>query len=500
MTLARQYAAKLITNVVSLLTGLVTVALVPRILGPSVYGRYEFLTNIFQQVKTFLDMGTSTCFYTRLSQTPGDESLVAFYRRLMATLSALVLGGAAVLSQVSAGASLFAGEGIASVLLAAAFACATWWLDSVRKMIDAYRLTVAGEIAFASLRAATVAVLALVIWWLGLSLQGYLAFLVVTTVLTALVLEILCARRKPAETMPGRRHLAAFWDYSQPLLLYSLVGMATAIADRWILQTHAGAAEQGYYGLAYQVGAVCFLFTSAMTQLLLREFAVSWDQRDLARMRELFRRTAPALYATASYFCVFVAFHGSDVAWLVGGKDFENGSPALAIMVLYPMHQTYGQIVGSVFYATGQTRLYRNVGIATMLAGLPVMYWLVAAGDSGGLALGAQGLAIKVVLLQAIAVNVGLRLSARVLELKDYGHFVAHQVLAPAACVLCAIAADGIPALLSLSRLPGFLATGAFYTLLVAVTVYFFPTLAGVQRAEMSAVIRRCLSSGGKGR
>lgn len=495
MTLARQYVAKLATNIVALFAGLVTLAIVPRGLGPEAFGRYEFLANFFQQSKSFFDMGTSICFYTRLSQDPGDRALVIFYRKLVFSASVLIVGAGAILPFTPVGAWLWVGEATPLIAMAAILACLMWWLDSARKMVDAYRLTVAGEGLYALSRVIAAAVLLIVVWQLGLTISGYFAFLICATLASILILELLMARRRPAPTTPGTKSsgegfLKDFWDYSHPLLLYALVGVSAGLADRWILQTHAGAIEQGYFGLAYQVGAVCFLFTGAMTQLLTREFAVAWSESDLSRMRELFRRVVPILYAVAAYFCVFVAFHAEDVAFLVGGKQFEQGAAALAIMALYPMHQTYGQLSGSIFYATGQTRLYRNMGIIGAVAGLPLMLWLIATPQAGGMGLGATGLAAKTLLLQAVMVNVGLWFNARLLGL-GFWKFVAHQIVAPLLFAACVLIAMFLVNELSLPRIGRFLLTGVLYSALVVAAVWILPGLAGLSRSEMLANLRR---------
>ena len=67
-SLARRYAFKLLANVASVPVYLVMEAILPRALGPRMYGNYSFATTLFQQLSGFLDMGTSTCFYNALSQ------------------------------------------------------------------------------------------------------------------------------------------------------------------------------------------------------------------------------------------------------------------------------------------------------------------------------------------------------------------------------------------------------------------------------------------------
>lgn len=500
MKLGRQYAAKLIANVVNLMVGAIVLGMVPHALGPASYGRYEFTANFFLQVKCFLDMSTSTCFYTRLSQRQGDIGLVVFYRKLLLGASVLMIGGALLLAGTPLGNWLWAGEGAFLVCLAACYASVMWWLETTRKMVDAWHLTVRGEILYALSRVVAVFVLVAVIWGWGLRLEGYFIYQIATLLLAIVALSHLLSKHRSAArdilaTQPARTYIREFWDYSHPLVAYAAVGVLVGLADRWVLQTHAGAIEQGFFGLAFQVGAVCFLFTSAMTQLMSREFAVAWDQQNMERMRSMFRRIIPMLYAVAAYFSVFIACHAEDVAWLLGGQAWEGGALALSIMVLYPMHQTYGQLSGSVYYATGQTRLYRNIGITGMVAGLPVMLWLVLPVESGGLGLGAVGLALKMVTLQFILVNVGLWFNTRLLSL-SFWKLLAHQLIVPTVFLLCVFASFALVSLLKLPRLGQFLLAGVGYSLFVVAMILLIPQFIGLQRGEIGVILRKALSGG----
>ncbi|MBI4936654.1 MAG: oligosaccharide flippase family protein [Nitrosomonadales bacterium] len=477
------------------LTGLITLALVPRALGPEAFGRYEFLTNFFLQVKSFFDMGTSACFYTRLSQRQGDTGLVAFYHKLLFWASVLMIGGALLLAGTPLGNLLWVGEGALLVSFAASYAAVTWWLDTTRKIVDARHLTVRGETLYAFSRIVTTLILVAIVWGWSLRIEGYFIYQIITLLLTVAVLtHLLNKHALPSADkiapQPARTYIREFWNYSHPLIAHASVGMLVIIAERWILQTQAGAIEQGFYGLASQVAVMCFLFTSAMTQLLTREFAVAWDQQNMERMRSMFRRIIPMLYAVAAYFSVFIACHAEDVVWLLGGQAWKEGVLAMSIMVLYPMHQTYGQLSGSVFYATGQTRLYRNIGITGMVAGLPVMLWLVLPVESGGLGLGAAGLVLKMVVLQFILVNVQLWFNTRLLSL-SFWKLLAHQLVVPAVFLACVFAGSTLVSFPGLPRLGQFLLTGMAYTFLVVVIILLIPQLAGLQRGEIGAAARK---------
>ena len=63
----------------------------------------------------------------------------------------------------------------------------------------------------------------------------------------------------------------------------------------------------------------------------------------------------------------FLVVQADKVTYLMGGKNFQGAHLAVAIMVFYPIHQTYGQLSGPVFLATGETARFRNIGIIFML-------------------------------------------------------------------------------------------------------------------------------------
>ena len=61
-TLARRYGFKLLANMASVPVYLVMEAILPRALGPQMYGNYSFATNLFQQLSGFLDMAPPPVF------------------------------------------------------------------------------------------------------------------------------------------------------------------------------------------------------------------------------------------------------------------------------------------------------------------------------------------------------------------------------------------------------------------------------------------------------
>ncbi|MDR0816602.1 MAG: lipopolysaccharide biosynthesis protein, partial [Desulfovibrio sp.] len=145
--LARRYAFKLLANMASVPVYLVMEAILPRSLGPAMYGNYSFATNLFQHLSGFLDMGTSTCFYNALSRRQGEIGLVRFYAGISMLVAAITLLASLCMLMPSVGALLMPGVPLWLAPPAALWAFLTWWGRVLRSMNDAVGVTVASEMA-----------------------------------------------------------------------------------------------------------------------------------------------------------------------------------------------------------------------------------------------------------------------------------------------------------------------------------------------------------------
>lgn len=531
ISLARRYAFKLMANLAAVPVYLVMEALLPRALGPATYGNFNFITAQFQQATTFLDMGSSTCLCTALSKRPGEAGLVAFYLRVaILVLCLTMLSGLLCLYQ-PIGDVILPGVPIWLAPMGALWAYLTWAGRILRGMNDAMGITVASEsvrMSFSILGA-----LALLCLFLSgqlnlglLFIQQYF-FLFLPAVGYAWVMRRAWnldhgpEAQKASETNdpalssetsginkgqaghpltlntllkldPERKraYLKEFKHYSGPLFTLAL-GSALALGgERWLLQIFSGSEAQGFFSLGQKVGMACFLFVSAMTPLFMRELSKAHGQKDFAGMGKLMDRYAPMLYSVAAVLSAFACVEGDFLTQLFGGEKFAAAGPAVQIMALYPIHQAYGQLAGSVFHASADTRTLRNVSLIFMAFGLTVSYFMLAPSDNeivGGLGLGAVGLAIKTVGVQVVSVGALLWVCSRKIHFK-LGRNLLHQVFSLSAFLLLSLAARTLSPLL----LPGaseqwqlFIVSGMIYGLSCLTAVIICPWLAGLNRADL---------------
>lgn len=420
-SLHRRSLHKLAANVAGAAVGFLSQAIVPRALGPAAYGDFAFVTSFFWQALAFLNLNASTAFYSKLSQRPGDRGLVRFYFRLVAGLSAALLLFLFLARLSGAHRALWPDQLFSTLACGAVWAILNFVASGLADMADAHGLTVYSEKV--KVAAKVVGFLALLVMFKSrwLSLGSYFGYQLLFLALTALAFGLIVGRHRAAlptapagPLAPYAREFAAFCF---PLLVFTLFSVLEQMGERWLIQHYSGARNQGYYALSVQAGTVCFIFTSAAIPLLFRENAISFHARDFPRLRRVFTRSVDILLSLSAAVCVFLAAEAKTFVLLFGGRAFEPAAVPFFVMCFFPIHQTLGQLSGNLFFASDRIAAYRDIGLATLLVGLPLSLWLLGPKAWGALELGAAGLAIKMVLTQVLSVNLQLFSHARFLKL-----------------------------------------------------------------------------------
>lgn len=505
-SLRRRYFAKLIANFVSLGAMVVTHMVIPRALGPSAYGNFNYVTNFFTQLIGVFDTGTSTCFYIKLSQRPKETGLIAFYAYFVFGVSLLILLFNAVAFALGMEEMFWPGQETVVVFAAAIWALLVWGTDIINKINDAMGLTVSSENIRIIQTALSLALIVAMYFAGAIGIHGIFLYYYFSLVFLGTAWIVLQIRNGVPligylrlRLVEGKEYLQEFYKFSHPLFVYSVAGIIPGLVDRWLLQNYAGSVEQGFFGLSYRIGTLAFFFASTMSPLITREFSQAFGDNDMGKVQKVFSRYLPLFYAISGYCSLFLAFNADVVVTFVGGTQYIDALLAVSIMCIFPMHQTYGQLGSSVFFSSGQTGTYRNIGVAGMFAGLPVTFFLVAPSLHHGLDLGAVGLAVKVVLMQIIMVNVQLWYVTKIIGL-SFSRFVLHQAAVLVVFGLFAGLSRGLTSFLGTGMIVKFIVCGALYSTLVIAAVYAFPALIGFNRDELSAqlsdISRKILSKG----
>ena len=499
-SLEKRYVAKLFANIVGLGFGIVIAMLVPRGLGPRSYGDFSFLSTTFLSLLGFFTLSTSTGFFVKLAQRQNDFGLISFYGQF--TLFSILVLFAFIYGMELIGYSslLFINIPDYAIILAAILGVATWLLQILTQVVDAYGLTVGSEIARIGQKIVGLLVIIILYLTKKLTLINYLYYNIFITLGLILVFWWILERSNYSffrswklSKVQITNYINEFVVYSRPLLIFSIFVTIGDFFDRWLLQKYGGSVEQGFFGLSNQIAAVCFLFSSAMVPLITRELSILFRNNDVQGMSLLYRRYAPLLYGIASFLACFTAVQADKVVVFFGGNGYGNALLPVLVMAFYPIHQTYGQLTASLFFATGKTKLYSQISLIFLVIGLPMIYFILGPQSSLGLNLGATGLAIKFVCFQFIAVNVQLYYNLKFLKLR-FRHFFIHQLVSvaffSAMALFARVLSEGFK-IYEQTPILNFITAGFLYTFICCIFIYFFPVVLGLKKNEIEFVSNR---------
>lgn len=488
-SLKKRYVIKLLANIINGLIGAIIVAIVPKALGPIAYGYFVYLQNFFVQLIGFFDMGSSIAFFTKLSAVNNRKELMTFYFIYSIVILFVTLLSIYCIGYFGYFDSVFPSIPNEYIYMGLFFGFLSWFSQVYIKISDAYALTVSVELIKIYHKIGSLLLLVFFIYQLSFDLDKYFYFNYISLSILFVVLSLLFIKKYifTKDILKVNFDFLAiskeFVSYCSPLFVYSVIGIIVGIFDIWLLQSVAGSKETGFYGLSYSLASMCFLFTSAMTPIITREFSKSYEHKDMATMKALYDRYVPMLYSIACYFCIFVSIQSGNVLDIFTNEEFKSAYYVLMIMAFYPIHQTYGQLSGSIFYATGNTKLVKNIALMTMPIGIIISFVLIYI-----LNLGAIGLALKMVIIQLIGVIIQLYYNAKFLNL-NLKYFISHQIYSIVFFVVLAtissVFVDCNSAVLE------FVLSGFFYTVLVIIFGYMFPQVFATNKEEINTILLR---------
>jgi len=374
----------------------------------------------FVAIRALLDMGSSSAFYTFISRHSRNRQFYLLYFAWLGLQFVFTLALVVLLIPSDLFEKIWLGqlrETVALAFVAVFLQQQVWQMmgqigESARKTIRVQLLNIAVAMTYL-----------LVIYLLfrlgNMSVQGVL-WVMITLYGTAAILSYRILREREAEPASESetfgQMLGEYWAYCKPMIWLAVAGFLYAFADKWMLQKFGGAAQQGYFQIASQFAQISLLATVSILNIFWKEIAEARARGDHGRVAVLYTKINRGLVMLSAVIAGLLLPWAKQIVALLLGPTYVEAWPVLAIMFLYPIHQSMGQIGGTMFMAGGDTRKYVVLSISLMLFTLPVSY-LALAPSSGmlipGLGLGAIGMAGYMVLTGVIAVNIQAWVIAR---------------------------------------------------------------------------------------
>lgn len=507
-SVSSRYAVTLGAQLLRLLVSLITATIVPRTLGPAIYGNYSFLLSTSAAVRGVLDNGAQQAFFTFSSQERCSGSLTRLYALVLGGQFALVLlliGLAALTGKLD---WLWRAQQPDQILLVTMLDWALFLAVSLQQLGDTKALTAYPQVAGAAVSLATLAALLALHFTGRLDFYSYVWLSLAGALFTCglLIHRFLIRRREQfwSGALEPRRYAQRWWRFARPLILPQYYLPLVAWLGLYLIQRWYGSAEQGYYALALQWSAFAMVCTSSGVWIFWREIA-HHAALDLRATAPVYQQFSALFFFLALVLSCGLSGGSALLVQIVAGERFHPAAPVLAIMAFYPISQTINQLTAAAMKATERTASYARWTVLLSFPDLLLTYLLLAppTASVAGWHLGAIGLALKTALYGLICAEVYDWLNCRFLRISYVRGLLRRVMVAAAVAVMATVLLRfGAAWLLRL----GFGATAALilaslaYAAAVAMLVLLRPTVAGISREQLLRGLRTLSFSSGAAR
>ncbi|MDH4262383.1 MAG: oligosaccharide flippase family protein [Spirochaetia bacterium] len=430
-SIKKRYFYKLAGKLMLVVSGLVIMTFVPRTLGPKYFGQFQFITNNMNLIFGTLSLSVPVAYFNWVSKRehtqnsdlatgltmgfvflvglalflfillvssldlyiymwPDIDKSTIWYGYLFAFSTALL----GILNYLSDGKSLTGGQEKRNMLA------------SVLRVVILFLLYLSGTLTLTTF------------FGIQIGLLIFIFLLVSFWLFKAGAIQEKIFSKKTYEKAEVKEYILFVSNYASPLALYSFFVLLYGYFDPWFLQWISGSVEQGFYGIAFNLGSLIFVFSGSMTPIIIREYSYYAAHNNIEMLRKIFHRVRIFFILSVSMSMYFF-LNAKSVINITGGEKYADALPAMMIMCLYPVHQTLGQLSSSLFLSRGATKEYSKIGIYIMLTGIPATYLFLAPKSYfiPGMELGALGLALKMVIINILSTNVFLYLNAKFLKI-----------------------------------------------------------------------------------
>jgi len=395
--------ANLLRGLLSFLTSL----LLARWLGPVEFGDMAFLLGTFLGVRQFLDMGTSSAFFTFISQQPRSWTFIRNFiywlgfQFIMPVLVVLLIFPDVWIKNIWHDNERY----LLVCAFMAVFAQNTLWMvaqslaESVRKTIYIQKIGVLISVFH---------LLAIVALFHAKELNLYIIFTIIFIEYTFSFFIVANGYRLEDASKLNSTPNPSIIDYIKyctplvPLLIFAAV---QELADRWLLQRYGGSISQGYYAFSYQIAGVAVMFISAVVKIFWKEIAELSHNRDHAQLIKLFSKVLRVTRTTAAFFSGFIAVYAHEIILITVGQKYQGAYLTMSILSVYVAYMAVGQIYSTLLMATGKVRVVSYMGSSLSILSAFLAYIMLATElvQQARFENAAENIAIKMLAIEFIA-------------------------------------------------------------------------------------------------
>ncbi len=381
-----------------------------RFLGAEDYGTLVFLVAASMAIKQLLDFGSSSAFFTFLSQEARSVKFIAqflaffFVKYIITIVIILFVLPGSWLTNIWLGNS---SETVIIALMAVAFQSDFWIIAS--QLLESQRKTIRVQILFVITQLIHFGFIFTMHYFGILSITNYFIFIIFLWLMAGVIAVSSYEPLSPSGTYSGNLvSVMEYIKYCLPLTPVIALNFTGEFLDKWMLQNWGGGKEQAYFAISVQIASISLLITASFIKIFWKEVAEAFHKEDSQSAFRLYLMSRKAIFYCGAFIAAAVIPWTSEVLGFLYGQPYVIASTPLILLMIYSIHQSIGQLDNAFLMASGKTSIGLNFNILFSPIGIFISYILLSNSTISiiGLGLGATGLAIKMVITQLISVNI----------------------------------------------------------------------------------------------
>ena len=494
-SLAKRYLFKLLTSFLVIPLNLFLVSILTKELGPEIYGDFKYIIYSFTLFVSVISFGGSY-FNTELSKNHYNKKLISFYYNF--SFFYWILSGIFLFLIIYFGllnTILNSNISISLICFGFFYSMLLFISSNLESVTDSCGLSKNASIFnFLSKFFGLLFLLILFYWFNFINVYSVFFYYFFVFVIASLSFLLLLNNYKipifkfSISIKDFKTQFKPFADYSYPIFLIVLYGFFTGFLNRSILQSYGGSIEQGYFSFSDTISAFIIIFSNSITPLLLREFSISHNEGNTIKLKNTFKSSLLLFASLSVYFCAFIFYNVEFVTEFIAGESFNKSIVPTKIMLLYPVLYVMINILNTVMYSLAKTKALKNIILFIGLIQLILTIIFVTPINSFGLALGAIGFSISLVISTSVNFFILLFYCTNYLNLK-----FANIIFKILKIIIFFFTLSYVNFLffnfIIYNTLYAFVISGIFYSLTVIIFFYKFPYIFGIEKDKLDIFV-----------
>jgi O-antigen/teichoic acid export membrane protein len=351
----------------------VTSILLIRFIGVENYGNYIFLLSSFIALWGLTDLGSSSVFFTLVSQAkPSISFLRLFWIWIFLQFVLLYALVKFLLPDKYINA---AWGNIDHDLMMLALICSffqgTIWNHACR-IAESARKTILYQVLFSIIVTLHIVVILFLYTYNILSLKFlFLSIIIEFFIGSALIIY---AHKKylnntNSDSINTYNSLITLIHKTLPTIPYVIFGFIKEFGDRWALQNYSGSYEQGVFSISEKFSAVILLITSSVLKVYWKEVALHNFKSDFSKISSLYTIFTNLICFLGIIFASFLTPLIPSISKLVNIDSESSSILCFGIMLFVPIFTSINQLQVTFMYATLNTKAHSIIAITVYVFG-----------------------------------------------------------------------------------------------------------------------------------